>query len=173
MILRIGSQLLLIFLLLGYTLWRGYEAGAALLAPYDEIVAPPPSQALTVSQSSPVSFVQPAVSDFAVLSQRPLFFRGRKMPSPAKIAAATDVGAAVSRQTPALAATSSMKLKGVSRTAEGWRALIETSPRTMAWYSVGENTQGWMVAEIGSEHVTLKASDGSVSLELYPSSARR
>jgi hypothetical protein len=117
---------------------------------------------------------QPALSAFSQSLARPLFFEGRRLPSPPP----KEVKAEPPKPPPPppppapppkpVVLPDKIKLLGVVRQAEAWQALIEIPPQTAAWFKVGDQIAEWTITAIEENRVVFTHhSSKSATLALY------
>jgi hypothetical protein len=117
---------------------------------------------------------QPALSTFSQSLARPLFFEGRRLPSPQpKETKAEPPKPPPPPPPPApppkpVVLPDKIKLLGVVMQAAGWKALIEIPPQPAAWFKVGDQIAEWTITAIEENRVVLShRSNKTASLALY------
>ena len=122
---------------------------------------------------------QPSVSEFSQTLARPLYFEGRRFPSPQP----KEVKVEPQKPPPApappppppkpVALPDKIKLLGVVLQSEDWKALIETPPLPAQWFKVGDKIGEWTIARIENNQVVLNHSVRSATLPLYSDGASK
>jgi hypothetical protein len=117
---------------------------------------------------------QPVLSTFSQSLARPLFFEGRRLPSPLP----KEVKAEPPKPPPPppppapppkpVVLPDKIKLLGVVRQAEAWQALIEIPSQPAAWFKVGNQIAEWTITAIEENRVVFTHhSSKSATLALY------
>jgi hypothetical protein len=117
---------------------------------------------------------QPALSTFSQSLARPLFFEGRRLPSPQP----KEVKAEPPKPPPPppppapppkpVVLPDKIKLLGVVMQAAAWKALIEIPPQPAAWLKVGDKIAEWTITAIEENRVVFSHhSSKSATLALY------
>jgi hypothetical protein len=119
---------------------------------------------------------QPALSTFSQSLARPLFFEGRRLPSPQP----KEVKAQPPKPPPPppplpppkpAVLPDKIKLLGVVMQSENWKALIEIPPQPATWLKVGDQIAEWTITAIeGNRVVFSHHSSKSATLTLYSES---
>jgi hypothetical protein len=145
------------------------------------VVDPVPTE--TSLNRVPRSFADlPPVSmaEFSQTLVRPLFFEGRRFPSPQpkEIKVEAPKGPpALAPPTPVppkpVALPDKIRLLGVFLQSEEWKALIELPPQAPQWFKVGDRVEAWTIARIEENQVVLNHSVRSATLPLYSDGARK
>jgi len=144
----LAAGLLAASALLGWTVYG--ELGAEPAAP------PPPAEPPAAAQrGAPAApFTMPPLETFAEVTERPLFFPTRR-PAPVQAATADRVDA------------QSLVLVGVIIAESGSAALIARANLPGARrVAVGEEIEGWILAEIGPDRVVLRSGTAQAELRL-------
>jgi len=116
---------------------------------------------------------QPALSTFSQSLARPLFFEGRKFPSPPpkEIKAEPPKPAPPPPPPPPpkpVVLPDKIKLLGVVMQAADWKALIEVPPQPAVWFKVGDKIAEWTITAIEENRVVLShRSNKTATLALY------
>jgi hypothetical protein len=118
--------------------------------------------------------VQPALSTFSQSLVRPLFFEGRRLPSPQpqqiKAEAPKPSPPPPPPPPPPKPATlpDRIKLLGVVMQAEDRKALVEIPPQPAAWFKMGDKFAVWTITAIEENRVLFSHnSSGTATLALY------
>jgi len=117
---------------------------------------------------------QPALSTFSQSLARPLFFEGRRLPSPQP----KEIKAEPPKPPPPppppapppkpVVLPDKIKLLGVVRQAEAWQALMEIPPQPATWLKVGDQIAEWTITAIEENRVVFgHHSSKSATLALY------
>jgi hypothetical protein len=116
---------------------------------------------------------QPALSTFSQSLTRPLFFEGRRLPSPQP----KQVKAEPPKLSPPpppppppkpIVLPDKIKLLGVVMQADSRKALIEIPPQPPAWFKTGDQIADWTITAIAENGVVFThRSSKSASLALY------
>ena len=120
---------------------------------------------------------QPALATFSQSLARPLFFEGRRLPSPQP----KEIKAEPPKPPPPppppapppkpVVLPDKIKLLGVVMQAEAWKALIEIPPQPAAWLKVGDQIAEWTITAIEENRVVFTHhSSKSATLALYSDS---
>ena len=123
---------------------------------------------------------QPALSKFSQTLTRPLFFEGRRLPSPQP----KQIKAELPKPPPApsppppppkpVVLPDKIKLLGVVMQAQDWKALIEVPPQPAAWLKVGDRIAEWTITAIEENRVVFSHhSSKTATLALYSDSASK
>lgn len=118
---------------------------------------------------------QPALSTFSQSLARPLFFEGRRLPSPPPKEIKVEPPKPLPLPPPPpppppkpVVLPDKIKLLGVVIRAEDWKALIEIPPQSAAWFKVGDRIAEWTITAIEENRVVLiHLSNKTVTLALY------
>jgi len=126
-----------------------------------------------------VDLEQPALSTFSQSLTRPLFFEGRRLPSPPP----KEIKAEPPKPTPPpppapppkpVVLPDKIKLLGVVMQAAAWKALIEVPPQPAAWFNVGDKIAEWTITRIEENRVVLShQSNKTATLALYSDGASK
>jgi len=118
---------------------------------------------------------QPALSTFSQSLTRPLFFEGRRLPSPQPKQIKAELPKPPPPPSPPpplpkpVVLPDKIKLLGVVRQAQDWKALIEIPPQPAAWFKVGDRIADWTITAIEENRVVFSHhSNRSATLALYP-----
>jgi hypothetical protein len=118
--------------------------------------------------------LQPALSTFSQSLTRPLFFEGRRLPSPKPKQIKADLPKPLPQQSPPplpqkpVVLPDKIKLLGVVMQAQDWKALIEIPPQPAAWLKVGDKVAEWTITAIEKNRVVFSHhSNRSATLALY------
>jgi hypothetical protein len=144
------------------------------------VIDPAPTE--TTVKQGPRDFADlPPVSiaEFSQTIVRPLFFEGRRLPSPQP----KEIKAQAPKTAPAPATPPSpppkpvalpdkIRLLGVFLQSEDGKALIELPPEPAQWLKVGDKVGAWTIARIEENQVVLQHSVRSATLPLYSDGAR-
>jgi hypothetical protein len=141
------------------------------------------STAAAVPRRAPRAIADPTQPPLATFSQaltRPLFFEGRRLPSPQpkqiKAEAAKPPPPAPPPPPPPKAAVlpDRIKLLGVVLQADNRQALIEIPPQPAAWFKVGDHIAEWAVTTIEENRVLFRHQNSeSATLALYSDATLR
>jgi hypothetical protein len=121
--------------------------------------------------------VQPALSSFSQSLARPLFFEGRRLPSPQP----KEVKAEPPKPPPPpspppplpkpVVLPDKIKLVGVVLQGQDLKALIEIPPQPAAWFKLGDHIAEWTITSIEENRVVFSHhSSKSATLALYSDS---
>lgn len=126
--------------------------------------APPSS-----GQTAVPAFTMPPITAYPETLARPVFFEGRKFPTPepvkAKVEPATPPTPAPVE--PAFNAAE-LKLHGIVAADGRFRALIDGPAIPLDWLTEGATVRGWTLTRIEPQRVTFSAGSTSIQLDLYP-----
>jgi len=146
------------------------------------IVIDPPLTAAALKRSprSMADLPRSTIGEFSQTLVRPLFFEGRRFPSPQpeeiKAQATKPPSAPPSPPPPPpkpITLPDKIRLVGVFLQSEEWRALIELPPQPAQWFKVGDQIEAWTIARIEENRVVLNHSVRSATLPLYSDGALR
>jgi hypothetical protein len=140
-----------------------------------------PAPAETAVKRSPRGIADlplPSMAEFSQTLMHPLFFEGRRFPSPQP----KEIQAHAPKPPPApppppppppkpVTLPDKIRLLGVFLQSEEWRALIELPPQPAQWFKVGDGIGAWTIAKIEENHVVLSHSVRSATLPLYSDGA--
>jgi hypothetical protein len=128
---------------------------------------------------TPAAIADPAQPPLATYSQslaRPLFFEGRRLPSPqpkqvkAEAPAPPPPGPPPPPPKPAML-PDKIKLLGLVMQSEDRKALIEVPPQPADWFKVGDRIAEWTISAIEENRVLLShRGSASATLALYSDS---
>src|SRR5262249_4679502 len=117
---------------------------------------------------------QPALSTFSQSLARPLFFEGRRFPSPPPKEIKTEPPKPAPPPPPPppppkpVVLPDKIKLLGVVMQATAWKALIEIPPHSAEWFKVGDKIAEWTITAIEENNVVLShRSNKTATLALY------
>jgi hypothetical protein len=123
---------------------------------------------------------QPALSKFSQSLTRPLFFEGRRLPSPQPKQIKAELPKPPPPPSPPppppkpVVLPDKIKLLGVVMQAQDWKALIEVPPQPAAWLKVGDRIAEWTIAAIEENRVVFSHhSSKTATLALYSDSASK
>jgi hypothetical protein len=116
-------------------------------------------------------------ADLSETLSRPLFHQSRRPFTPAPVADLTPVVVEEIPKTQSVEgqqrAVPELRLAGISISGDGAHALLgPANGAEMRWYSQGDDVDGWSIAEITSEAVTLAIGESAFIVSLYPPAAR-
>jgi hypothetical protein len=123
---------------------------------------------------------QPALSKFSQSLTRPLFFEGRRLPSPQPKQIKAELPKPPPPPSPPppppkpVVLPDKIKLLGVVMQAEAWKALIEIPPLPAAWFKVGDRIAEWTITAIEENSVVFSHhSSKTATLALYSDSGSK
>jgi|SRR5262249_45060494 len=116
---------------------------------------------------------KPALSMFSQSLARPLFFEGRRLPSPPPKEIKIEPPKPPPPPPPPpppkpVVLPDKIKLLGVVIRAKDWKALIEIPPQSATWFAVGDKIAEWTITAIEENRVVLShRSNKTATLALY------
>jgi len=123
---------------------------------------------------------QPPLSEFSQTLTRPLFFEGRRLPSPQPKQIKVELPKPPSLPSPPppppkpVVLPDKIKLLGVVMQAQDWKALIEIPSQPAAWFKVGDRIAEWTITAIEENRVVFSHhSSKTATLLLYSDSASK
>lgn len=146
---------------------RTFEIAAA---PYELPVITAANDAGAPPQGKPAKLEPPSLAAFPQTLTRPIFFAGRKYPERAMANPLSEKTPESTPEAPepARVTAANLRLRGVAKTAGGWKALIQGDEATPTWVELDQTVGQWGVIEIDENRVVLRSSQGETTLELYP-----
>jgi hypothetical protein len=135
-----------------------------------------PATAAAAPRRPPPAVADPAQAPMAAYSQslaRPLFFEGRRLPSPplkqVKTEAPKPAPPAPPPPPPKPATLpDKIRLLGLVLLSEDRKALIEIPPQPAAWFKIGDQIAEWKITSIEENRVLFShSSSASATLALY------
>jgi hypothetical protein len=118
-----------------------------------------------------------SIAEFSQTLVHPVFFEGRRFPSPPPedIKAHAPKAPAPAPPPPPppkpVVLPDKIRLLGVFQQTEEWKALIELPPQPAQWFKVGDRIGDWTIARIEENHAVLSHSVRSATLPLYSDGA--
>jgi hypothetical protein len=169
---RLLGQILMLLVLSAAIVW---VAASGLHLSQTPVALDAPATA-AVSRRPPPVIANPAPPPLATFSQslaRPLFFEGRRLPSPqpkqVKAEAPKPPPPAPPPPPPKPAPLpDKIRLLGLVMQADDRKALIEIPPQPAAWFKVGDQIAEWVITAIEENRVSFShRGSGSAALTLY------
>src|SRR5262245_29425269 len=144
------------------------------------VIDPTPAKAAV--QQGPRTFpdLPPiAITEFSQTLVHPLFFEGRRFPTPQPKEIKAQASKTPASPTPPpppspppIALPDKIRLLGVFLQPEEQKALIELPPQPAQWLKVGDKVGAWTIARIEANQIVLEHSVRSATLPLYSDGAR-
>ena len=177
---RLLAQILMLAGLAAATVWIGASGARLWQAP---VALDAPATAGAGPRRTPPAIADPAtppLNEFSQSLMRPLFFEGRRLPSPQpkqiKAEPPKPAPPPAPPPPPPKPATlpDKIRLLGLVMHAEDRQALIEVPPQPASWFKVGAQIAEWKITAIEENRVLFShRSSGSATLALYSDSTSK
>jgi hypothetical protein len=177
---RLLAQILTFVGLTAATVWIGASGARLWQTP---VALDAAATASAGPRRTPPVIADPATTTLNELSQslmRPLFFEGRRLPSPQpkqiKAEAPKPAPPPSPPPPPPKPATlpDKIRLLGLVMRAEDRQALIEVPPQPASWFKIGDQIAEWKITAIEENRVLFShRSSGSATLALYSDSTSK
>src|SRR5262245_21186274 len=120
----------------------------------------------------------PSLAAFSQSMTRPLFFEGRRLPTPEQKQVKSEPQKAAPPSPPPpppkpVALPDKIKLLAVVILSEARQALVDAPPQPARWFKIGDKIGEWTIARIEENNIVLNHSARSATLPLYSDAASK